>query len=177
MTSRSAFRTIAATAAVLLAWAGTAAAQTGGTTAPPGAGKPFPGTIGPAGSSGAWKSTGGTGTGGTTVGGTGSTGTTTGGSGTTGGTGGMGGTGSTSGGLGGFTGGGLLPPELEFLVLLDTLMTADNLMNTLGIQFDTELELLVFVLMIYEQKYAAAVQAFLGGTGGTGGTTTTTGMP
>jgi hypothetical protein len=78
---------------------------------------------------------------------------------------GFGGTSSGSGGLGY----GLLPPDLEFLVLLDTIATAEAMIDALDLQFETPAELLVFVLMIYDQKYAAAFQAYVsGGTTGFG---------
>jgi len=123
---------------------------------------------------------------------TGGTGLGTGFAGSSGGNGGWGGGGGFGGGVGnGFGGGfgglgsgmlglafsGLLSPDQEMMVLMDTITTADALISDLGLQFDNPMELLFFVLMIYEVKYEEAVLAILTGgtdgtTGGTGGTTT-----
>lgn len=90
------------------------------------------------------------------------------------------GTGGNSGAFGGTSGwtlgggagyyGGLLSPEMEMLVLMETLMTAEALIEQLGLEFDNSLEILVFVLTIYEMKYQEALQGILGSVTGNTGT-------
>jgi hypothetical protein len=59
----------------------------------------------------------------------------------------------------------LLTPDQQVAVLFDSIATADALIDQLGLQFDNPVELLVFVMMIHEQKLAAAIQAMLSDSG------------
>jgi hypothetical protein len=59
---------------------------------------------------------------------------------------------------------------------MDAMETAESMIETMNIQFDSEMEILFFFLMVYEIEREAAVQAILGGgTGGMGTTGTSTG--
>ena len=57
----------------------------------------------------------------------------------------------------------LLSPDQELAILMDSIMTAEVLIDQLGLEFDNPVELLVFVLMIHEQKLAAVMQALWSG--------------
>jgi hypothetical protein len=70
----------------------------------------------------------------------------------------------------------LLTPEQELAVLLDTLTTVETLLNSGEFQASSELEILFLLFMVYESKYAEAVQGVIAGGTGTGsGTGTGTG--
>lgn len=96
-------------------------------------------------------------------------------------TGNFGGTGALGGGSTGSLGGvglaQLLTPEQQLSVLIDALMTAEALIEQGGIEFSSELEVLFFLLMIYQMKYQEAVQSLLGSVTGGGFPFPIGGMP
>src|SRR5262249_8540761 len=85
---------------------------------------------------------------------------------------------NTSGGLGGSGGGGfgsallsgsgLLSPEQELMVLLDTLAMAQAIIESNQIQFDSGLDVLFFLVVLYEMNCGQVVAAILAAAGGTG---------
>lgn len=76
--------------------------------------------------------------------------------------------GGSTGSLGGVGQTQLLTPEQQLIVLIDALMTAEALIEQGGIEFSSELEVLFFLLMIYQMKYQEAVQSLLGSVTGGG---------
>jgi hypothetical protein len=70
----------------------------------------------------------------------------------------------------------LLTPEQELAVLLDTLTTVETLLNSGEFQASSEFEILFLLLMVYESKYAEAVQGVIAGSTGSGTGTGTGGI-
>jgi hypothetical protein len=64
--------------------------------------------------------------------------------------------------LGGFAS-NLLSPDQELAILLESILTADALIDELGMEFDNPMQLLLFILMIHEQKLAEVLSAMWSG--------------
>lgn len=77
------------------------------------------------------------------------------------------------GGFGSFF--GLLTPDQELLVLLDTLDTVDALLSSGAVDVTNEIQIIFLLMIVYEIKYQEAVAALLGGTDPGTGTTPGTG--
>ncbi len=76
-------------------------------------------------------------------------------------------------GVGGFGGFAVLTPAQELAVLMDTLTTVELILDSGLFQPSSEIEILFLLVLVYESKYADAVQAAIGGGSSTGGGTTT----
>lgn len=79
-------------------------------------------------------------------------------------------------GVGGFGRFSVLTPDQELAVLMDTLTTVELILDSGLFQPSSEIEILFLLVLVYESKYADAVQAAIAGGGTGGGTTTLSGL-